>query len=50
MRRVFGIRRALVAGLATTCALGGAVAVAAAHGGAHKAHTADGSTGTPIKH
>ncbi len=52
MRRVFGVRRALVAGVATTCALGGAVAVAAAHGGAQKAHTADGSTGmgTPIKH
>jgi len=51
MRRVFGVRRALVAGVVATCALGGAVAVAAAHGGAHKAHTADGSaTSTPIKH
>ena len=52
MRRVFGVRRALVAGVAATCALGGAVAVAAAHGGAQKAHTADGSMGmgTPIKH
>jgi phospholipase C len=40
----------LAAGVAATCALGGAVAVAAAHGGAQKAHTASGSTGTPIRH
>ncbi len=50
MRRIFGVRRALVAGVATTCALGGAVAVATARGGAQKGPTADGSTGTPIKH
>ncbi|HET7049943.1 MAG TPA: alkaline phosphatase family protein [Solirubrobacteraceae bacterium] len=50
MRKVFGIRRALVAVVAATCALGGAVAVAVAHGGAHKPHTAGGSTRTPIKH
>ena len=50
MRNVFGIRRAFLAGVAATCALGGAVAVAAAHGSAHKPHTADRSTHTPIKH
>ena len=50
MRKVFGIKRSLVAVVAAVCALGGAVAVAAAHGGAHKSHTAGGSTRTPIKH
>ena len=50
MRRVFGIKRALLAAVAATCALGGAVAVATAHSGVQKAHTADGSTATPIKH
>jgi len=50
MRRVFGIKRALLAAVAATCALGGAVAVATAHSGVQKSHTADGSTATPIKH
>jgi len=50
MRRVFGVKRALVAGVAATCALGGAVTVAAAHGGGAKAHAADTGTSTPIKH
>jgi len=50
MRRAFGVKRAMVAGVAATCALGGAVAVAAAHGGAPRARVADASTGTPIKH
>jgi len=51
MRRVFGVRRALAAGVVATCAMGVTVAIAAAHGGAPKAHTADGSaTSTPIKH
>ena len=50
MRKGFGTRGALLAAVVATCALGGAVAVAAAHGGAHKPHTAGGSTRTPIKH
>jgi phospholipase C len=40
----------VVAGVAAACALGGAVTVAGAHGGAHNAHIADSSTATPIQH
>jgi phospholipase C len=50
MRRYFGAKRALVAGVAAVCALGGVVTVAGAHGGTHRAHVADTSTTTPIQH
>jgi len=51
MRRTAGINGAIVVGLALACALIGAVAIAAAHGNAHRRPADDhGLTRTPIKH